>query len=813
MFSFHHFILLTCSLLIHSSLFVSSTYYVLRCFVDRTVIAHYDSANTCTKDSTYLHPIQHIMDQLPEMPAMAMLPAMPPPQHSIRSKNKNAHYRNNNTNTIMGVTIGIGTVDSPHTYNSRSSADDGMFSDGFASPFPKIPLTPVTPITPITPDDLNFAPQKTTSPRMHLHRQPQQQQPQQQDENNVNNLPAAMAKHISTARLRSPSRLSPVHTITPSRDISLHSPTESASLVDITNTNINTSRNYSITTSSSNMSTASIERKRGIIIDKLSMRHSKNISQPYFYQYRCTDNVQPKTSLPILPSPPNSPQNRSIQLFSDFNATPTDTDADADASRNADTTQHSSQDSLNFVNLGTASPTTVRFMANSNTQNMRYKPQSYSVGRRPQQTSGKSNNNKQNNRNAKDSTNNNNDNGNGERHPNESSGTAAGNGHGGNDDENGDSSSSYPTLGASADSTGTTGMGTSSSSSGNDTSQLIKQAQRMSMGMFSESSVNLNVNASKRFSDLTVATELLNFDMDSQPITEPTPISPKRPMLSRDLTKESIPEAEEFLADTVLTFKNYPKGDTATDFNMNRSTVSTISMSLQDESVEDGDEEGNDTTVATVKPMQVRPAQFPMHAHRPPPSPPQQQQQQQQKHEQHQHGLPLPQFSETLKHKRKPVTPSPSPSPSPLPLPLSGPESTSQHSNTSQDALLPHGNLPLLTKPHANRPSIHNPQQISKKPAFATDIEKNDFALNDNETKSEIARYGDCSMRTTITLLISGLLAPPLLLAIFLGHLDSVFGVMQRPWKLTALVMFTVYVLAAVLGIAVGLGVGLSRAP
>lgn len=68
-------------------------------------------------------------------------------------------------------------------------------------------------------------------------------------------------------------------------------------------------------------------------------------------------------------------------------------------------------------------------------------------------------------------------------------------------------------------------------------------------------------------------------------------------------------------------------------------------------------------------------------------------------------------------------------------------------------------------------------------------------------------------MRTTITLLISGLLAPPLLLAIFLGHLDSVFGVMQRPWKLTALVMFTVYVLAAVLGIAVGLGVGLSRAP
>jgi hypothetical protein len=207
--------------------------------------------------------------------------------------------------------------------------------------------------------------------------------------------------------------------------------------------------------------------------------------------------------------------------------------------------------------------------------------------------------------------------------------------------------------------------------------------------------------------------------------------------------------------------------------------------------------------VATVKPMQVRPAQFPMHAHRPPPSPPQE----------HQHGLPLPQFSETLKHKRKPVTPSPSPSPSPLPLPLSGPESSSQHSNTSQDALLPHGNLPLLTKPHGNRPSIHNPQQFSKKPAFATDIEKNNFALNDSETKSETARYGDCSMRTTIILLISGLLAPPLLLAIFLGHLDSVFGVMQRPWKFTALVMFTVYVLAAVLGIAVGLGVGLSRAP
>lgn len=68
-----------------------------------------------------------------------------------------------------------------------------------------------------------------------------------------------------------------------------------------------------------------------------------------------------------------------------------------------------------------------------------------------------------------------------------------------------------------------------------------------------------------------------------------------------------------------------------------------------------------------------------------------------------------------------------------------------------------------------------------------------------------------CSDTQCILFLILSLLAPPFYLVIALGYLDSTFGRFDRKYKIISAAMFTICLIGSVVGIAVGLGVGMTR--
>lgn len=128
---------------------------------------------------------------------------------------------------------------------------------------------------------------------------------------------------------------------------------------------------------------------------------------------------------------------------------------------------------------------------------------------------------------------------------------------------------------------------------------------------------------------------------------------------------------------------------------------------------------------------------------------------------------------------------------------------TTTESNGSRDQLLSHSNM-------QKKKSSYPMQGFNREP----DLEKDGGTLVSDNYKREYHDYevsGRCSDMISILLLVFSILAPPFFLIIALGYIDRVFGSFDRKYKIIAAVGFAFFCLGSAVGIAVGLGYGLTH--
>lgn len=666
-------------------------------------------------------------------------------EFQIYNDNNNRRSYNPFIADSFGSQSSLMTSDSDETYDKY---EEELFNNG--NPF-KSPTTPITPLTPINNKNvfningdttINERFMKRPSLRM-LH-----------DENS--NITKSPINRI-TSSYNNKNKNSPIKS----------SKTSISSLYDITNIssarssirNNNSNSNLRSYSLHKNDSTLSIEQKKKKIIRNLNKRNSKNLKNPYFYQYDKVENKQPNQKLPILPTTPieDNVNNKDLQTQQRI----------VDLSETSSFSEISSNllmhdDSLHFVDDKVIIQNSFSGFSGRNTN----------------VNPGKNHKN-QNSNNHENNNNNNNDNF--EKDHDENNGNTTGNDAGEPSDDSNNTQEDKTNNNNNTTNSGSTDTTESSDSlkdvnntNRNSTASVIKQAQRSSLGLFVEFSPTKSLSftglnnrksyieknksfqnsTSRRDSEITVATEKLNFEK-IDPNERISSINISQIKASTELSLDSIPDENDDIEDAIITIKNINEHDGNKESS-------------------DGDKESsdNDYNEPKFKKFNLNNDSTVSSVHTP------------------NETVSLP--VKTLKQKRKPV---------PLPLSNATPKIPALDIDLSEEE-----NLIGYTSQGSREELLNNKKKVH---------------INDNENHSYNSEYDEkyyesnyrtkCSDSIAILLIILSIIAPPFWLMIFMGKLDSTFGKFNKTQKIISLTMFIIFTIGAIIGIAVGFGYGLTH--
>lgn len=620
------------------------------------------------------------------------------------------------------------------------------------------------------------------------------------------------------------------------------------SIVDITNTsnlsitnsnlsrrtsNLSSKRNYSFTTE--NGSIISFEKKRNQIIQRLNKRNSKNLSNPYFYQYKNKNNLQPRQSPPELPDEYN--QLDSIDSFSNF------------------LINNSTEESLNFVDnkINNFKIFSKEGKNISNTVN------------HTEENNNNSNNNNNNSRN--DETYNTteaydgNDTGNSSHDTNNNTGNTGNTGNSSHDTNNNNTTNSTNnSKNTSSESDETT------SSEEANLSRRIRISQQTFSGVFSEMSfvsstaplVMTTINKSPHIPQIIgnntlnqvieensiddhISTNQINKN-DNSNINYNTTKSSILTVSTDDLqhdqflnkSKENLNKnddhsniyASPFNNSKLLLpedYKNFPIGPTLTVKNMNNKSNSNSSNDSNESKLKDFNLSNNSSVSIFLNPKQLQRLDS--------------QSETILEHASQVHKLVENNDKKKGKLNRKPPPPN---------LPnkiLKSPNISANSSGSYHDAI---SNYQQRQQPMINNENqfiqlqsddsdITNDSNISNgsrdqlltassssKPnnkkvgiSYQKDLEKSELIksdyLNFQNTYYDYEYNIKCSNLISIMIITFSLLAPPFWLIISLGYLDKHFGVIDKKFKIISLIMFSIFCIGSIIGIGVGFGYGMTH--
>lgn len=583
-----------------------------------------------------------------------------------------------------------------------------------------------------------------------------------------------------------------------------------SSLNDITNQSINSSikRKTSLMTND-NSSILSTEQKKNQIIQKLNRKDSKNLKNPYFYQFK--ENNQPKQLPPILPPDLSDNTCDDINInnneFDSFDfdlqspITPTDINIFHDEllkeeKTNDDQEAEDVDQTLNFVdsriivksrfNAGNAD---LNLTNNENSKNNHQFGNDTTIDNSINNSyfsvddNLSNDNNHDNNANDVGSNSGNNSRNNTSNNAGNNTGNNTGNDTG-NDTGNNTSNNTNNETGDSnpSNNTGSNNNSTSSSSGDNTTSSdehdlstRIRLSQRMSTGLFSEASTNprtkkVSSNEINRDSIETVSTtKLENENLDNN--------------IQNTLNRESFNPIM-----TIGHMDNSSKETHLKEFNLNND--SSVSIITQKENINNIDNNNNSNGNKGKANLRKNP-------------PP----------------LLLPQ---NILMSNLDTIPSASSSLPKSQTPRNPSSNSSADSANSTTNLININNDVNITGEENNLLNIENNskdrlliQPITNKSKIQSqnipDLEKGSKEIFDYDNQYyEYFKNEWCPDSTSWILICLSILAPPFYLAIFLGYLDSTFGIFKKKFKIISIVMFTIFALGSILGIAVGLGCGLT---
>lgn len=590
-------------------------------------------------------------------------------------------------------------------------------------------------------------------------------------------------------------------------------------------------RYYSLT---DNASSLSLEQKRNKIIKRLNKRNSKNLSNPYFYQYK--QNNQPKQPPPV-PS-------ESFDFDDSFQSNYTSFSIQD---------QNFTEESLNFVdskvvvnaqyennrfNIGTSkhtsSPNNLQNNADNNDNSRDYENRNeyeYENGNENNDDDDDDDNSRNYNNNTSQNSH------------NTSSNTSHSNNNNNNSNNTNNGSDIIPD-------TSTSSNDNTTSTDENDLSRRIRQSQRLSTGIFSETllaSPSKDINGRPKFENKSQQQNTLNSEFSSSIIVDD--VSKSRDSIetvsttnlqlnqfsSNNRTKDEdyhiknswisdistnsnvLQGVSDSLTEPILTMNNMNvSGETRIkNFNLNNnSTVSVLSESISNPKFASKSETPLVKSNSDISQSKLRPNKTNKLPIRKPP--PESFQMTKNVSSENRilpnninktnigdpssvyinstngsgiddlQRIPSSKYLDTVHDRRYHED--------------SDQSNTSGLSNGSQKMLLPESRM---NKKVDLRRNFQDGTKLEK----GISITNSDY----NMTYYDYTLNERCSDFVSLLFLFFSILAPPFWLLIALGFLDKAFGKFDRKYKIASFVAFGIFCIGTIIGIAVGFGYGLTH--